>query len=241
MTGVPILTIPESAYDSSHYRGDLYRHRSRLLIFLIRLTNTSGIALTLAYVIGLFAIKPMMEVTATRRYDYLENFRSKLRELYLNLIGKVEHIPIVGIKRKGDVENVYADAICQTEMSYLQTAKPLEPKEADDMYASSDKLCQGRLLRKLDKLYTTLNQCESYNTTEIPHCRIVSFTVKDFQDKADMVYFNTDEFFATESDIQGSFSKSNGNDTNSTRKRQLNVFLKNEIRSIKGMYMSGNI
>ncbi|CAK7891509.1 hypothetical protein CAAN1_01S05512 [[Candida] anglica] len=215
---VPILTIPETAFDPSGFHSNNAR-RSRLLGFLIKLTNGSAILLTLIYLIGIFGLKPLLELTANRRLEVLELFRAKLRDCYLNLIGKVSYIPIVAINKNDGSGKLYADAITQTI--------DLNGNDNDE---ENDKLSQNKLANKLNQLSEKLNQCTSYSVSEIPHYKTIRYCVKEFQNKADMIYFNNREFFTV--DTEG---------INGKRKKNLTLEMKNEIRSIKGMYISGKV
>ena len=104
---VPILTIPESSFDPASYnnlntanitKSQNQNHNHKFLLYIIKLTRRSSIGLILFYILGLFIIKPLMELNVTRRKDYLDYIRGKLRDFYLKSITKVQYIPIVAIK-----------------------------------------------------------------------------------------------------------------------------------------------
>ena len=105
---VPILTIPESSFDPASYNNlntanitkskSKSKSQSQILLYIIKLTRRSSIGLILFYILGLFIIKPLMELNVTRRKDYLDYIRGKLRDFYLKSITKVQYIPIVAIK-----------------------------------------------------------------------------------------------------------------------------------------------
>lgn len=236
MSRVPILSIPESAYDPSTYNGssNLHNRRSRLVVYLIKLAHGSAIGLTLAYIIGIFAVKPLLETTANRRYELLEQFRGKLRDCYLNLIGRVSHIPIVAINKNDGSGKLYADAICQTTDSYLDSTRTKTFDEEEEELEKSDKLYQGRLTTRLARLSEILKNCDAYQVQDIPGYNTVSFALKDFQNKADMIYFNSSDLFTVAAE-----SPDSARDKLSSNKRNVAVDTKNEIRSIKGLYMSG--
>lgn len=236
MSRVPILTIPESAYDPSTYTLSPHKYggrKSKLLAYLIRLTHGSAIALTLAYIIGLFVLKPLLATTASRRFELLEQFRSKLRDCYLNLIGRVSYIPIVAINKNDGSGKLYADAICQTTDSYLDATSYKSIREEEEELNRNDKLYQGRMTERLTRLADILKNCDAYQLEDIPHYRTVNFALKDFQNKADLTYFNSNDLFTIKGD--------NSNSTSGLRNRNLAVDAKNEIRSIKGLYMSGQV
>ncbi|CUM54302.1 unnamed protein product [Debaryomyces tyrocola] len=238
MSSIPVLTIPESAYDPSTYTLSPHQYsgrKSKLFAYLIRLTHGSAITLTLAYIIGLFVLKPLLNTTASRRYELLEQFRGKLRDCYLNLISRVSHIPIVAINKNDGSGKLYADAICQTTDSYLDSTCYKSINEQEEELNKKDKLFQGRLTTRLARLSEVLKNCEAYRSEEIPSYKTVNFALKDLQNKADLTYFNSNELFtATANDTDSSSGSA-------PRKRNLTVDTKNEIRSIKGLFMSGQI
>lgn len=224
---VPRLTVPESAFDGALYRNST-RKQSLLLVYIVRLANGSALLLVLAYAVSILAIKPLLQVTAERRLEILETFRHKLRDCYLNLVGRVSTIPIVAIRKKGDASGkLYADAVVQTNSSYLKQQHGIPEDDDDD---SRDKLAQKDVLFKLNQLNDALSRCLSYLVEEIPHYKTLKFAVEDFQSKADMVYFNGNELFTA------SVPTSAG-----PKKKNLVLERKNDIRSIKGMYISGQV
>ncbi|KAG7662311.1 uncharacterized protein J8A68_004205 [[Candida] subhashii] len=229
MSSVPILTIPETSYDPSIYSLKTKRGKSQLLIYLIKLTHGSGITLIIAYVLGLFVLKPLLETNATRRLEVLELVRGKVRDLYLNLIGRVSYIPIVGIKRPGS-NKLYADAVVQTDDSLLDRMRIIDKN--DPSKDDEDKLGQGRLYNKLKQLSTRLtNDCRGYDSMEMHSYKSVNYAIRDLQSKADMIYFNSNDLFVPDTAMLAFDNK--------LPKRNLAVEARNEIRSIKGLYMSG--
>lgn len=214
---VPILTIPESAFDPTAYTIGRKR-QSKLIRYILTLTRGSAGLLILAYLVGLFALKPLMEITTSQRLDFLETCRAKLRDLYLNIIGRVDYIPIVAINRNDGSGKLYADAVCQTED--LQT-------QQEDL--AIEALNLGAVHEKMSKLSDTLKQCVSYLTSGMPHYKVVDFLLKDLRQKTDMVYFNQRELF----DVKETQGK--------TKSRNLAQEVKTSIRGIKGMYMSGQV
>lgn len=203
---VPRLTIPEAAFDASRYRS---RPNAELVLFLLRLSRGTAAALVLFYIAGYFAIGPAMDLTASRRLDFLEACRTKLRGLFLLLISKVEYVPIVTRAAGG---KYYADAICQTDF---------EEKRSD--------LGMGAVHAKLQQLRQLLDECQSFNITEMTHYTAVNFTLKDLQQNIDTKYFSQREMFA------GKGGSTKG------RPRNLAQEVKMDIRGIKGMYMSGQV
>lgn len=212
---VPILTIPESSFDPTAYTG--VRRQSNLVRYLLTLTRGSAGLLVLAYLVGLFAIKPLLELTTVQRLDFLEACRGKLRDLYLNVIGRVSYIPIVAINKKDGSGKRYADAICQTD--------DLNAKEP-----TPEDLGLEAVREKLSKLSAVLSQCDSYLTAQMPHYKVVDFQIKDFRQKTDMVLFNQREIFE---EPKGPQSRE--------KSKNLAVEVKNNIRRIKGMFMSGQV
>lgn len=118
-----------------------------------------------------------MQLTAERRYDLLEKYRHKLRDLYLLLISKVDTIPIIRINRNG---KVVTDSMCQTGN---KEEKP-------------DKYSQQPLLDKLTQLSNKLNNITSYSVGEMPHYSSVREDVKQFQNAVDTQIFDYDAFYS---------------------------------------------
>lgn len=220
---VPVLTIPESAFDPSAYTPGS-RKQSQLLRYLLSLTRGSAGLLILAYVVGLFAFKPLMELTVTQRLDFLEACRGKLRDLYLNLIGRVSYIPIVAINRNDGSGKLYADSVCQTQDLHKQQQEQ-----------TLEVLGLGAVHLKLSKLSLALKQCHSYLVSEMPHYKVVDFLLKDFRQKTDMVYFNHRELFLAKDESKGAKGSKSPNGRNLAQE------IKTSIRSTKGMYMSGQV
>lgn len=206
---VPVLTIPESAFDASSYVSR--RSRSHLLRFLLTLTRLSALALILSYITGHLLIKPLMEKTTEQRLELLETYRTKLRDLYITVMGKVQYIPAIGFDKNGSGK-VYADAVCQT------TGAAPEQKSSEDF------LAQDAVHEKLQLLLSALARCSGYLVHEMQHHSVIDHALKDLRQKTDMVYFDQHKLF---------------NGTDGDQRDNMAQSVKRSIRSIKGMYMSG--
>lgn len=230
---VPVLTIPELAWDAGAYAA-IPVAKPALLVYLVRLTRGAGLGLLAAYLIGLLVLKPLLEKTAERRLEVLEVYRHKLMNLYLKMIGMVSYIPIVLFDRANGKR--YADAVVQTLDSYLdrlakklpdeRLVQELEEHELD----VTDKVRQNQLVLRMQKLSETLNKCKGYSVLLIPHYLLATMLIKDFQTKADLKLFNLNEFFTVQ--VPGDSSLSG-------RTRDIATETKNEVRSIKGLFMLG--
>lgn len=207
---IPRLTIPETSFDPGAYVP--VNRRSRLFVYLVKLTNYSSLFVIAAYIIGYIAIKPLMQLTSERRLELLEKYRGGLRDFYLNLIERVDHIPVVGINRNN---KVVADEVCQTRKSGLSRSKT-EAEDIDD-----DKLNQTQMVEKLKKLSLTLDECTSYHISEMPHYKYSRDSIKEFQHVTDVELFDYDKLYAGEDN------------------KNVMAETKNGIRAIKGLYMSG--
>lgn len=212
---VPLVSIPETAYDGQGYLLPKTSN-SVILRYLFKLSRGSSVLLIILYIIGYFGLKPALEVGGIRRLQVLDLYRTKLRDLYLNLIGRVSQIPIVAFNRSNG--KIYVDAVVQTSESSFDSQTSLE----------NDKLGQEKLLSTLTKLSQLLPRCTLYLTDGIPHYKLTNTSIRDLQNKADLQYFNTSEFFNMQVEDKGK-----------TRTRDIIVETKNEIRGIKGLYMSG--
>ncbi|KAK6457312.1 uncharacterized protein RJT20DRAFT_127528 [Scheffersomyces xylosifermentans] len=241
---IPLLTIPEVAYDPRSYSVVASKRKSRLLTYLIKLTHGSAIALVAAYLIGFFLVKPLLETKASRRLDLLELYRGKLRDCYLNLIGRVSYIPIVAKKKNNDGK-LCSDAVIQTDDSWLEKNRLRTKTEEAEEELAKDKLYQNRIVKKLNKLCDKLNECSSYSTDRLSYYKSTNFSMKDLQNKADLKYFNYNELFSVEVPIpeEVDSAQKDSKKVNFTkptvRKKNIAVETQNEIRSIKGLFMSG--
>lgn len=198
---IPKLTIPESAFDPSFYVPS--QRKSRLLSYIVNLCKGSASVLLLVYALSFLALKPLLQLTAERRYDLLEKYRQRLRDLYLLLISKVDTIPIIRINRNG---KVVTDSMCQTGK---HQEKP-------------DKFSQQPLVDKFKELSGRLSNITSYSISEMPHYSSVREDVKQFQNAVDTNIFDYDSLYSV-----------------GDSKKNLVVETKNDIRSIKGLYMTG--
>lgn len=244
---VPILTIPESSFDPASYNNlntanitnSKSKSQSQILLYIIKLTRRSSIGLILFYILGLFIIKPLMELNVTRRKDYLDYIRGKLRDFYLKSITKVQYIPIVAIKNK-QTGKLYSDAIIQTDNNNNNNKLSTNSTGGDD---SDDRLGQNQLYKKLTKLSLLLTEgIRNYSTIELSNYKSINYSIKDLQNKSDLVYFNQNDLFVMDNGGGGggvsSIMTTSGN---TMKKKDLAVETKNEIRSIKGLYMSGQV
>ncbi|KGQ89391.1 hypothetical protein MEO_02256, partial [Candida albicans P94015] len=245
----PILTIPESSFDPASYNNlntanitkskSKSKSQSQILLYIIKLTRRSSIGLILFYILGLFIIKPLMELNVTRRKDYLDYIRGKLRDFYLKSITKVQYIPIVAIKNK-QTGKLYSDAIIQTDNNNNNNKSSTNSTGDDD---SDDRLGQNQLYKKLTKLSLLLTEgIRNYSTIELSNYKSINYSIKDLQNKSDLVYFNQNDLFVMDNGGGGggvsSIMTTSGN---TMKKKDLAVETKNEIRSIKGLYMSGQV
>lgn len=218
---IPIVTIPEAVFDAAGLAGVVARRRSRLFQYFLRLTNGSAALLIIAYLVGILGIKPLLETRAFRRLDLLESSRLKLRDLYLKVIGKVEHIPIVALHKPGSTK-LYAEAVCQTQDS----------RASDDTELNNIRtLGLEKLHLKLGVLNAGLKQCTSFLIGEVPSFRLVDASLKQFQQKVDQSFFSHRDLFFRDILQPDGTSK----DKNMAQEA------KREIRGIKGLFMSGQV
>ncbi|KAI5968155.1 hypothetical protein KGF57_000238 [Candida theae] len=221
MSYVPKLTIPESAFDPSGYTLRNTRSKSGLLAYLVKLANGGSLALIVSYLVGFLIVKPLLETSNSRRLEFLECMRSNLRNIYLKMITRVSYIPIVAIRRNG---KLHADAIIQTDS---------QPETGPDI---EDRLSQGELYQKMVKMSSLLNTyVKHWSMEDFTNYKGVNFAIKDLQNKSDLVYFDDQEFFTLDTGLEA------GPSGGKARKRNIVVDTKNEIRSIKGLYMSGQV
>lgn len=213
---VPRITIPETAFDPAWYNLDCRRSRSSTLLFLLQLTRGSAIGVVIAYFVGILVIRPLWATAAMQRLDFLEDCRNRLRDLYLNTICRVKVIPTVGFDKNSGSGKVYLDAICQTD-DLKADAEKVDPTETLGQTAVADKMSQ---------LNDSLRKITVYLSQNIPHFNVMNFSINDLLQKTDLMYFNQRELFAAPA---------------TTPRKTANVAqdVKTNIRSIKGIFMSG--
>ena len=149
---VPILTIPESSFDPASYNNlntanitkskSKSKSQSQILLYIIKLTRRSSIGLILFYILGLFIIKPLMELNVTRRKDYLDYIRGKLRDFILNQLLKFNIFLLLPLKIK-QTGKLYSDAIIQTDNNNNNKLSTNSTGDDD----SDDRLGQNQLYK----------------------------------------------------------------------------------------------
>ena len=72
----------------------------------------------------------------------------------------------------------------------------------------------------------------SYSTSELSNYKSINYSIKDLQNKSDLVYFNQNDLFVLDNIVTVTSGTT-------MKKKDLAVETRNEIRSIKGLYMSG--
>lgn len=223
------LTIPETAFDPEAFTS--HHKRTSLFKFLLRLTHGSGILLTVIYIVSYFGIKPLIETATDRKLQIFDKYRHTLRDLYLRIISKVDYIPIVGVSKTNDgIIKVKVDTITQTETSYLNRTIELSNEDKLEQLNSIDKLNQIKLVAKLTKLNDSLSKCTSYNIGEIPHYKKTRDEVQAFQKLVDTQIFNYDDLYTVTYAQDGT-----------EKLKNLVIDTKNDIRSIKGLYLTGQV
>lgn len=228
MSHVPITTLPESPYRPLKYELGSFARRSPLLAYLLTITHGSATGLVVAYILGYFLFSPLLEKTASRRYEYLELFRGRLRDFYLNLAGRVSYVPQVAINKNDGSGKLYADAICQTEESHMRSQYLSDDNEDD----KNDKLSQAKLSSRLGELTDRLRECEAIQAIEVPHFTMTKNSVRELQEKTNSSYLSSDIY--EDDDSTGTLSQK-------TNKATMQSITKEQIRSIKGLFMTGQV
>lgn len=221
---VPRLTIPESAFNPNDYVT--IQKKSRLFRYIITLTNGSALFLILVYLVGYLGIKPLLELTTSRRIELLEKYRHRATDVYLRLVSKVDYIPIIGYKEKSK-HNVVVDQIIQTTKSTFSDDKLSEDQKLEAL-ENKDKLSQIKLHHKLTKLNDLMKECTSYLAQEMFHYKVIRDQLKQFQNQVDTKLFDYDELCSVTTNVD-----------NVEKRKDLVVDTKSDIRGIKGLYMSG--
>ena len=228
---VPILTIPESSFDPASYNNlntanitkskSKSKSQSQILLYIIKLTRRSSIGLILFYILGLFIIKPLMELNVTRRKDYLDYIRGKLRDFYLKSITKVQYIPIVAIKinKLGNyILMPLFKLIIIIIINYQQIVLVM-------MIVMIDWVKINYI--KIDKIITLLTEgIRNYSTIELSNYKSINYSIKDLQNKSDLVYFNQNDLFVMDNGGGGGVSSIMTTSGNTMKRKILLLKLK---------------
>ena len=236
MSNVPITTLPESPYNPLKYDLGFLARRSPLLAYLLTITHGSATGLVVAYILGYFLFSPLLEKTASRRYDYLELFRGRLRDFYLNLAGRVRYVPQVAINKNDGSGKLYADAICQTEESHMRSQYGSEDSEEEDQ---NDKLSQAKLLSRLGELTNRLRECEAIQSIEVPHFTMTKNSVRELQEKTNSSYLSSEIYEGDDSTT--TTTTTTNTTTPKTNRATMQSTIKEQVRSIKGLFMTGQV
>lgn len=176
---------------------------------------------------GYLAIRPLLELTTTRRVELLDKYRHRATDVYLRLVSKVDYIPIIGYKDRNNHSKVIVDQIVQTTKTTF-TEDKLSDEDKLDALNKHDKLGHTKMQQKLAKLNSLMNECTSYRAKDMHHYSQIRDQLKRFQNDVDTNLFNYDTLYSVSTKVD-----------DEERKRDLVVDTRNEIRGIKGLYMSG--
>lgn len=182
------------------------------LKFVTSLLYGSGTTLSLVYVLLILIIQPLLEVQYERRIDFASAVLKRSREL-LRSMNKTTNLPPVAIKRG---EKFYSDAQVQTDE--VSTRKSIVYFE-DEVDSEGSNVLNDRLSKLKNKLQN-YNQHHSTMDELSP----LTFQIKKFQGRIDAY-------------AQANLFRIRGRPMNETSTNQL----KQEIRSIKGLFLTGQV
>lgn len=222
------IAFPESLppLTSRHYKTPA------TLKYITSLLYKSGSGISLVYFLLLLIIQPLLEIQYERRLDFSDNVLQKARKILKLLTDKNKDLPSV-CYRIGN--RLYSDAQVQTEFNSEEESKDYTPRKAitfhNDIYSTETyKTSESKNIIN-DKLRLLKSTIEDYNKAadDIPEVNATLFQVKKFQGRID--HYSTLQLFKNlkqqtpgisrfESDAKG---------------------LKNEIRTIKGWYLTGQV
>ncbi|ODQ79087.1 hypothetical protein BABINDRAFT_147876 [Babjeviella inositovora NRRL Y-12698] len=193
---------------------------SPLARFIRRVCYGSGYSLVLVYIVANFLVKPLLEEKYALRKDVLRYLRMKLVSYILKLSLEVERVPVVALSRNGKLYNEIAtqtDKPKETGYSAYMHSYAEEEVEEDDTFKT------GRLVKKLDYIHAQLVElhCQNENTQKELHP--LHFQMIDLLAHVQSLY--TDPH--------------NPKGPRAGRSSALDV--KQDIRNIKGLYISGQV
>jgi hypothetical protein len=185
------------------------------LRYITSLLYKSGTGLSLLYLVLLMAIQPLLEVQYDRRNELVSFALSKAIAL-LKLMGKKQSLPTVAIKR-GDKH--YSDAAVQTLDS-----EPVKTVNTYVTFADESVESDNKLNDKLQKLRDCVEHYNKY-CISLTDLQPTTFQIKTFQGRID-AYQSAQLFKTNDRSISG---------------RSAAIDIRNEIRTIKGWYLTGQV
>lgn len=196
------------------------------LKFITSLLYKSGAGLTIAYFLSIFIIQPLLEIQYERRNEFIAYVLHRARRL-LNTLSLKRNLPVVAIRR-GD--KLYSDASVQTIDSKEQKKeKELELRNSlkygvtfeDQVDGDVNKknLIKNELLKLKDSLIDYNKDCCSLN-----EINPFIFQLKKFQGNIEA--YRHANIFKTGRHMAGTSS---------------GTAIKNDIRTIKGWYLTGQV
>lgn len=182
------------------------------LKYITSLLYGSGAGLSVLHILLIFVVQPLLEVQYERRNELASFILRKAREV-LVLMNKSAKLPPVAIKR-GD--KYYSDAQVQTE----------EVNTKKSFVYFEDEVEKERKNKVNDRMVSLRNTLQDYNRyhAQIDELNPLTFQVKKFQGRIDAY-------------SQANLLRIRGQTQNDTTTNQL----KKEIRSIKGLFLTGQV
>lgn len=194
------------------------RHVPPALIYITKLLYRSATGLSLVYIVLLLVVQPLLEIQYDRRMELLSSTLDRAQKV-LKLLNKVQPLPPVAVKR-GD--KYYSDANVQTledeKIRYRNSTYVTFEDEAEK-HGTGDKV-QDNLIRLRDCI-------EHYNKycVDLSVISPTNFQVKRFQNRVEA--YKTHQLFKP--DAKSLSSKSATSD------------IRQQIRTIKGWYLTGQV
>lgn len=181
------------------------------LKYITSLLYGSGTTLSLVYILLIFIVQPLLKVQYERRNELAAFVLKRARDLLVTL-NKDTKLPPVAIKRG---EKYYSDAQVQTdEASTKNSLVYFEDEKPEN---------QNILNERLKSLKLCLQDYNRYHA-QIDELNPLTFQIKKFQGRIDAY-------------SQANLLRIRGQASSDTSTNQL----KQEIRSIKGLFLTGQV
>ncbi|KAH3675104.1 hypothetical protein WICPIJ_009360 [Wickerhamomyces pijperi] len=215
------IAFPESVppLTKTHYKTPA------TLQYITSLLHKSGTGLSLVYFLLLLIIQPLLEMQYERRINFSEHVLKKARYVLGLLVEKNKGLPSVCYKIGN---KLYSDAQVQTDASESEQ-KTLS--FYNDIYSTEAYLSSESKNIVNDKLRLLKSTIEDYNKVadDVSEVNATLFQVKKFQGRIDN-YSNLQLFKNLKQQTPGV-----------SRFESDAKALKNEIRVVKGWYLTGQV
>ncbi|KAH3672774.1 hypothetical protein WICMUC_004180 [Wickerhamomyces mucosus] len=216
------IAFPEDIKSSK----EIHFETPSALKYINSLLYRSGTLLSLTYFLLICILQPLLQLQYEKRVEFQSYVLKKARFILSLIINHNKSLPSIAYKVRN---KIYSDAQVQTEISEDNT-ESWRPKQIS-FYPHSSAVTDSTskthsINRNLKKLSNIVNELKD-QYIEINEINPCLFQVKKFQGRIDY-YKNLKLFKDTKT------SKRSANESDSTS-------IRNEIRTIKGWYLNGQV